>query len=158
MNSFKFYVMELLGLVCLFAILLPWVSYGFGSKTGLDVSRISKEILAVSAILFLFFTYLNEKWQKVEKISVYFAFFLSFILFGVYTYEALRIGYQTTLTKNLPVEMIGEATLATAKIHIGYGLLLGVGASFLIFLVNLVSLQIFRNRNRNLNQAEKNDV
>ena len=60
---------------------------------------------------------------------------------STYLFELIRITYQTTIAKNLPIEMFGAATLATAQIHIGYGLWLGVGVSFLPMIVNLVVLR-----------------
>ena len=143
-NCFKLYMMELMGLMCLAAILLPWISYGVGSKTGLDIGRTSVETIVISGILFLLFSYLNYKIEKIEKFTLYVVLLLSTLLFGVFVLEIIRIGYQSSITKNLPVEMFGVASLATTKIHIGYGLWLGGAASFIMFLVNLISLKIFK--------------
>ena len=62
-------------------------------------------------------------------------------MFLVFLFELIRITYQTTIAKNLPVEMFGAATLAAAQIHIGYGLWLGVGCSLLICIINFIALK-----------------
>ncbi len=139
---FKLYAMEMCGLSVLLSLLLPWISYGVGSKTGLDIGRTSVQVISIVGLLYLIFCYLFFKIKKLNKFLCYFLFILSTILFCSFLVEIIRIGYQTSMTKNLPVEMFGVASIATLKIHIGYGLWLGTGASFILFLVQFISIKI----------------
>ncbi|MES2614971.1 MAG: hypothetical protein V4591_06120 [Bdellovibrionota bacterium] len=140
----KLYAMELCGLTILLSILLPWISYGIGSKTGLDVGRNSVQVIFVSGALFLIFSYLHFKLNRIKKIMLYIVFILSALLFASFLIEIIRIGYQATMTKNLPVEMFGVASLATLKMHIGYGLWLGGAASLVIFIVQIISIKVYK--------------
>jgi hypothetical protein len=133
----KFYIIQFFGLVSLFCVLLPWMSYGIGSKTGIDIGHVTLYSIIISGTLILLFSYVYFKWSKFEKTFLYLTFTSSLFQFIVYLFEVIRIMYQTTIAKNLPVEMFGVASLATAQIHVGYGLWLGLFASFFMSVLNL---------------------
>lgn len=141
LKTIKFYFMQLCGILSLLSILLPWLSYGVGSKTGLDVARLSLYVILISGAVFLVFSYVFFKINKGRSFYLYLVFISSFIMFISFLYELIRIAYQTHVAKNLPVEMFGAATLTTAKIHIGYGLWIGVVASLLPCIVNLIVIK-----------------
>lgn len=138
-SKFKFYLLNLFGLISLFCVLLPWMSYGVGSKTGLDIGRVTLAIITLASILFLIFTQIHYRAQKFNRFLLAMSTVFSFTVFFTYLFEIVRVTYLTTVAKNLPVEMFGVASMATAQIHIGYGLWLGVATSFLMSTVQFFS-------------------
>ncbi len=132
----------------MFSVLLPWMSYGVGSKTGLDIAGLSKYFILFSGVLLLFFSYIFFKIKKQDKITFYFSFLSALVLFFSYLYELIRIAYQATIAKSLPVEMFGFTTLAANQIHIGYGLYLGTLISFLPCLIRFFELKFTLNKNK----------
>lgn len=144
-STFKFYIMEMCGIISLLSLLLPWISYGIGSKTGVDIGRTSIHVLLISGSLFILFSYFSYKTNKWKKAFLYFTLIASSGMFFTFLFELIRIAYQTSMTKNLPVEMFGVASLATSKIHVGYGLWLGTAASLIPSLLNLVAIKMRKN-------------
>jgi hypothetical protein len=140
---FKYYFLSTFGFVSLFCVLLPWMSYGIGSKTGIDIGKVALALILISGVLFLFFNFLHFKYTQTNRMFIYLSLGASFVMFGTYLFELVRIVYLTTIAKNLPFEMFGVASLTTAQIHIGYGLWLGLSSSLLLCLVNLIAVQLF---------------
>lgn len=137
----KFYLLNVFAMVSLFSPLLPWMSYGVGSKTGIDIAIRSTYIIAIASIGLLLISFLLFKTTTMKKFFLILALMFSGVIFSIYLYEIVRIAYQTTIANSLPVEMFGVVSLSAKEIHIGYGLWLGVGISFLSLLLNFIAMR-----------------
>lgn len=141
-SHIKFYILNLFAFITLFAPLLPWMSYGVGSKTGIDIGGMPNYIIFISALCLIIFNIILFKTAAMRKIFLFLAFLASGILFAIFLFEIARIAYQTMIAKSLPVEMFGVVSLSAKEIRIGYGLWLGGAASFLSLLINLISMRL----------------
>ena len=138
----KFYILNLFAFISLFAPLLPWMSYGVGSKTGIDIGGSPSYIIFTSALCLIILNLILFKTVAVRKVLLFFAFIASLVLFTFYAYEITRIAYQTMIAKSLPVEMFGVVSLSANQIRIGYGLWVGGVASLLSLIVNFISMRL----------------
>jgi hypothetical protein len=153
-NKIKLYFLNLLGLVSLLCVLLPWMSYGVGSKTGLDIGRVTLALISIGCVLFLVSSQIYYHSQKLNRFLLVLCTFFSFVVFFTYLFEIVRVTYLTTVAKNLPIEMFGAASMVTAQIHIGYGLWVGLGTSFVMGLVQLLT---YKSVNKQLNTVQHLD-
>ena len=141
-SKLKFYLINLFSLITITCPLLPWMSYGVGSKTGMDIGGKPANFIFLFSFLLIVISYILFKTNKIQKFFLYTMFFLSLSVCAIYFYELTKIGYQTMIAKNLPVEMFGVVSLATNQIRIGYGLWLGSAASLLSLIINYISIRI----------------
>jgi hypothetical protein len=141
-NRAKFYFLNFFAFITLLAPLLPWMSYGVGSKTGIDIGGSPTYIIFISALCLILINLILFKTEAMRKIFLFLAFIASLIAFTFYAYEITRIAYQTMIAKSLPVEMFGVVSLSANQIRIGYGLWVGGIASLLSLIVNFISMRL----------------
>lgn len=141
-SHLKFYLTNFLTLITLTCPLLPWMSYGVGSKTGIDIGDKPANFIFLFSLLLIIFSYIIFKTDKAKKVFLYLVLALSFSITAIYFYELTKIAYQTMIAKSLPVEMFGVVSLATTQIRIGYGLWLGSAASLLTLIISYISTRI----------------
>jgi hypothetical protein len=135
-------MLNFFALITLFAPLLPWMSYGVGSKTGIDIGGKATYIIFMSSICLIIFNFIIFKTEVLRKSFLLLAFLASATLFTLYAYEIIKIAYQTTIAKNLPVEMFGVVSLSAKEIRIGYGLWVGGIAAILSTIINFIFMRI----------------
>ncbi|APJ02669.1 hypothetical protein [Silvanigrella aquatica] len=141
-NAIKFYTITILAFVTLLAPLLPWMSYGVGSKTGIDIGGKPTYIIFISALCLIIFNFIIFKTDKIRKVFLFLAFLASITLFTFYCYEIIRIAYQTVIAQSLPVEMFGVVSLSAKEIRVGYGLWVGGSASLLSMIIHFVTMRL----------------
>jgi hypothetical protein len=141
-SRIKFYILNFFAFITLFSPLLPWMSYGVGSKTGIDIGGTPTYVILISASCLIMINFILLKTAKLIKILLFLAFSSSIILFSFYSYEIIRIAYQTMIAKSLPLEMFGVVSLSANQIKIGYGLWLGGIASLLSLIINFISIRL----------------
>ncbi|KAB8030651.1 hypothetical protein [Fluviispira multicolorata] len=141
-NRLKLYFNNSCGFLSLLSPLLPWMSYGVGSKTGIDIGDKPTYIIFIASFCLILFSFILFKTDKLRKLFLFLSLTASLLLLGVYLYEIIRISYQTMIAKSLPTEMFGVVSLSASQIKVGYGLWVGGGASLLSTIVNLISLRI----------------
>ena len=139
---FKYYILNLFAIITLICTLLPWMSYGVGSKTGIDIGGTPVYIIMVSSICLMLFSLILYKTPKMRKIFLFLAFITSLIIFSLYLFEITKIAYQTTIAKSIPVEMFGAVSLSAKQIMIGYGLWLGSASSLISLLINFIAMRL----------------
>lgn len=122
--------------------LFPWMSYGVGSKTGLDVGGNSVLFILLLSLLMLICSFIQIRIVKAKKLLLYLIFLLSLGVAFIYYYQLARIAYQTTIAKNLPVEMFGVVALSTSQIRIGYGLWLGSTCALLATIFSYLTIRM----------------
>lgn len=141
-QKLKYYILNILCLLMLTCPLLPWMSYGVGSKTGLDVGGNSVLFILLMSLIMLIFSFIHVRTNKAKKFFQYVLLLLSLAITFIYYYQLARIAYQTTIAKNLPVEMFGVVSLATNQIKIGYGLWLGSSAALIATIFNYLAIRM----------------
>ncbi len=141
-QKLKYYILNILCLLMLTCPLLPWMSYGVGSKTGLDVGGNSVLFILLMSLIMLIFSFIHVRTSKAKKFFQYVLLLLSLAITFIYYYQLARIAYQTTIAKNLPVEMFGVVSLATNQIKIGYGLWLGSSAALIATIFNYLAIRM----------------
>lgn len=138
----KFYTLNLFAFIALCCPLLPWMSYGVGSKTGIDIGGTPTYTIFISALCLILINLILFKTTAIRKVFLFLAFITSLILFSFYSYEIIRIAYQIMIAKSLPVEMFGVVSLSAKQIRIGYGLWVGGSASLLSLIVHFISMRL----------------
>ncbi len=141
-EKLKYYTLNILCLLMLTCPLLPWMSYGVGSKTGLDVGGNSVLLILLLSLVMLILSFILARTEKAKKFFLYFLLLLSLSVTFIYYYQLARIAYQTTIAKTLPVEMFGVVALATNQIKIGYGLWVGSSAALVATIFNYLSIRM----------------
>lgn len=138
----KFYIMNVLSFITLFCPLLPWMSYGVGSKTGIDIGGTSTYAIFVSAMVLIIINLILFKSTQLKKTFLFLAAIIATIIFTLYCYEITKIAYQTFIAKSLPVEMFGVVALSAKQIKIGYGLWLGAVSALLTLIIHYISIKL----------------
>ncbi len=141
-SRLKFYILNFFAFITLFSPLLPWMSYGVGSKTGIDIGGTPTNVIFISALSLLTINLIIFKTASMRKLFLFLAFSASAIIFSFYAYEIARIAYQTMIAKSLPVEMFGVVSLSANQIRIGYGLWVGGIAALLSLILNFISMRL----------------
>ncbi|BBH51861.1 MULTISPECIES: hypothetical protein [Fluviispira] len=141
-NRVKLYFNNSCGFLALLSPLLPWMSYGVGSKTGIDIGDKPSYIILISAICLILISSILYKTDRFRKVLLFFALSASLILLSLYLYEIISIAYQTMIAKSLPTEMFGVVSLSASQIKVGYGLWLGGFASLMSTIINFISIRL----------------